>query len=202
MELGISPIVTSGMIMQLLVGLKMISMDQSNKRDREIYEGATKLFGILITLVQAVVYVMMGMYGPASELGVGVCLLIVVQLVIAGLIVLLLDELLQKGYGIGSGISLFIATNVCETIVWKTLSPTTVSVGNGTEFEGALLAFFHLLVTRADKGRALRLPDVVKTLADQGVGVAPGTPAEFDRFIVSEIDRLGGVVKTAGIQLD
>jgi protein transport protein SEC61 subunit alpha len=114
------------------------------------------VFGILITLVQAVVYVMMGMYGPASELGVGVALLIVVQLVFAGLIVLLLDELLQKGYGIGSGISLFIATNVCETIVWKTLSPTTISVGNGTEFEGALLAFFHLLVTRADKGRALR----------------------------------------------
>jgi tripartite-type tricarboxylate transporter receptor subunit TctC len=54
----------------------------------------------------------------------------------------------------------------------------------------------------ADVGRALRLPEVVKTLADQGVGVAPGTPAEFDRFIVSEIDRLGGVVKTAGIQLD
>jgi tripartite-type tricarboxylate transporter receptor subunit TctC len=54
----------------------------------------------------------------------------------------------------------------------------------------------------ADVGRALRLPEVVKTLADQGVGVAPGTPAEFDRFIASEIDRLGGVVKTAGIQLD
>ena len=54
----------------------------------------------------------------------------------------------------------------------------------------------------ADVGRALRLPEVVKTLADQGVGVAPGTPAEFDRVIVSEIDRLGGVVKTAGIQLD
>ena len=54
----------------------------------------------------------------------------------------------------------------------------------------------------ADVGRALRLPDVVKTLADQGVGVAPGTPAEFDRFIASEIDRLGAVVKTAGIQLD
>jgi tripartite-type tricarboxylate transporter receptor subunit TctC len=54
----------------------------------------------------------------------------------------------------------------------------------------------------ADVGRALRLPDVVKTLADQGVGVAPGTPAEFDRFIASEIDRLGAVVKSAGIQLD
>ncbi len=54
----------------------------------------------------------------------------------------------------------------------------------------------------ADVGRALRHPDVVKTLADQGVAVAPGTPAEFDRFISTEIDRLGAVVKSAGIQLD
>lgn len=54
------------------------------------------------------------------------------QLFVAGLIVLLLDELLQKGYGLGSGISLFIATNICETIVWKAFSPTTINTGRGT----------------------------------------------------------------------
>lgn len=54
----------------------------------------------------------------------------------------------------------------------------------------------------ADVGRALRHPEVVKTLADQGVAVAPNTPAEFDRFIATEIDRLGAVVKSASIQLD
>jgi len=70
------------------------------------------------------------------------------QLFVAGLIVLLLDELLQKGYGMGSGISLFIATNVCESIVWKSLSPATVNTGRGTEFEGAIIALFHLLATR------------------------------------------------------
>ena len=48
-----------------------------------------------------------GQYGPPSELGAGVCVLLVVQLVVAGLVVILLDELLQKGYGLGSGISLF-----------------------------------------------------------------------------------------------
>lgn len=53
------------------------------------------------------------------------------QLFVAGLIVLLLDELLQKGYGLGSGISLFIATNICETIIWKSFSPTTVNTGRG-----------------------------------------------------------------------
>ena len=53
------------------------------------------------------------MYGDVSQLGMINSILIVMQLSIAGLIVILLDELLQKGYGIGSGISLFIATNIC-----------------------------------------------------------------------------------------
>merc|ERR1712033_122921 len=96
------------------------------------------------------------MYGDPSDIGAGVCLLIIIQLFVAGLIVLLLDELLQKGYGLGSGISLFIATNICETIVWKAFSPATVNTGRGTEFEGAIIALFHLLATRQDKVRGLR----------------------------------------------
>jgi protein transport protein SEC61 subunit alpha len=53
------------------------------------------------------VYVATGLYGPPSDLGAGICVLLVVQLMIAATIVILLDELLQKGYGLGSGISLF-----------------------------------------------------------------------------------------------
>merc|ERR1711907_910871 len=78
------------------------------------------------------------------------------QLFFAGMVVLILDELLQKGYGLGSGISLFIATNICESIIWKAFSPTTINTGRGTEFEGAVIALFHLLVTRSDKVRALK----------------------------------------------
>jgi hypothetical protein len=54
------------------------------------------------------------------------------------------SELLQKGYGLGSGISLFIATNVCEQIVWKAFSPTTINTGRGPEFEGAILALVRI----------------------------------------------------------
>lgn len=172
MELGISPIVTSSMIMQLLAGAKLIEVNQNSEEDQEIFNGAQKLFGIIMTVGQAVVYVMSGMYGEPSSLGAGICLLIVIQLVVAGIIVLLLDELLQKGYGVASGISLFIATNICETIIWKALSPTTINAGNGTEFEGALIALFHLLATRSDKVRALRqafyrshLPNISNLLA-------------------------------------
>ena len=50
---------------------------------------------MIITVGQAIVYVLSGLYGDPAEIGAGICLLIVVQLVVAGLIVLLLDELLQ-----------------------------------------------------------------------------------------------------------
>lgn len=171
MELGISPIVTSGLIMQLLAGAKIIEVGDTPK-DRALFNGAQKLFGMVITVGQAIVYVLTGLYGDPADIGAGVCLLIIIQLFVAGLIVLLLDELLQKGYGLGSGISLFIATNVCETIVWKAFSPATVNTGRGTEFEGAVIALFHLLATRQDKVRGLReafyrqnLPNLMNLLA-------------------------------------
>jgi protein transport protein SEC61 subunit alpha len=112
------------------------------------------------------------MYGDVREIGIITSGLIVLQLFIAGIICILLDELLQKGYGLGSGISLFIAVNICENIVWKSFSPTTVTAGRGTEFEGAVIALFHGLVTRSDKVRALReafyrpnLPNLTNLLA-------------------------------------
>merc|ERR1712000_411839 len=115
MELGISPIVTSGLVMQLLAGSKLIEVDQSSKEEKALFNGAQKLFGMLITIGQAIAYVFSGIYGDIK-----------VQLFFAGVIVIILDELLQKGYGFGSGISLFIATNICENIIWKALSPTTI----------------------------------------------------------------------------
>jgi len=172
MELGISPIVTSGLVMQLLAGSKIIDVDQSIKDDRALFQGAQKLFGIVITIGEAVAYVLSGMYGDVKDLGAGNAILIILQLFFAGIIVIILDELLQKGYGLGSGISLFIATNICENICWKAFSPTTINTGRGTEFEGAVIALFHLLITRQDKVRALReafyrqnLPNITNLMA-------------------------------------
>lgn len=42
MELGITPIVTSGMIMQLLAGANLIEVDFSLKEDRALFGGAQK----------------------------------------------------------------------------------------------------------------------------------------------------------------
>ncbi len=128
--------------------------------------------GLVVTVVQGSAYIWSGMYGTWEQLGLTNALLILLQLVVAGVLVIVFDELLQKGYGLGSGISLFIATNICETILWKAFSPTTINAGRGTEFEGAVIALFHLLVSRKDKIRALKeaffrqnLPNVTNLLA-------------------------------------
>merc|ERR1712070_1054861 len=159
-------------VMQLLAGSRIIDVDQSLKEDRALFSGSQKLFGMLITMGEAVAYVISGMYGDLGSIGAGNAILIIFQLFCAGLIVLTLDELLQKGYGLGSGISIFIATNICETIIWKAFSPTTINTGRGTEFEGAIIALFHMLVTKNDKFRAIRealyrqnLPNLTNLLA-------------------------------------
>ena len=172
MELGISPIITSGMVMQLLTGSKLIEVNHQVKEDRELFQGAQKMFSLLITVGEAVAYVGSGMYGDLNTLGAGNAILIVIQLFTSGVIVIILDEMLQKGYGLGSGISLFIATNMCESIIWKAFSPTTINTGKGTEFEGAFVAFIHLMMTKPNKLAALNeamfrsnLPNVSNILA-------------------------------------
>jgi len=156
MELGVSPLVTTGMVMQLLAGAKILDVDLDRKEDRVLFMAAQKVVGLLVTIAMATAYVMSGMYGDVSAIGTGNSILIVAQLFFAGLVLLMLDEMLQRGYGLGSGISLFIATHISETIIWKAFSPTTINTGRGTEFEGACLAFFHLIITRSNKLQAIR----------------------------------------------
>ena len=156
MELGISPIITSSMIMQLLAGAKLIDVDMSSTEDRNLFQSTQKLFSIIITIGEALAYLLSGMYGNVNEIGPVNGALIVFQLSLSGIIVILLDELLQKGYGLGSGISLFIATNICEIILWKSFSPITIRTEQGAEFEGAIIALFHFLCTKQNKIYALQ----------------------------------------------
>lgn len=156
MELGISPVITSSMIMQLLAGAKLIDVNMNSKQDRDLFQASQKLFAIIITVGEALAYLLSGMYGNVAEIGLVNSVLIILQLSIAGIIVILLDELLQKGYGLGSGISLFIATNICEIILWKSFSPITIKTENGAEFEGAIIALFHFLLTKPNKLLAIQ----------------------------------------------
>ena len=122
MELGIGPIVTAGLILQLLAGSSIIQCDMSDPEDRGLFTSASKVFSIVLTGIQAAAYILSGMYGTLTG---GTPLIIFVQLLGAGIIVILMDELVQKGWGLGSGISLFIMAGVAQTVVWDMFSPTT-----------------------------------------------------------------------------
>ena len=128
MELGIGPIVTSGLILQLLVGSDIIKLDMSDSADRAIFGSATKLLTFIVIVGESLAYI----YGGAlGSLGQTQALIVFVQLFVASVLVLLLDELIQKGWGIGSGVSLFILAGVCQTVMWYTFSPTFVGSGVG-----------------------------------------------------------------------
>eukprot|EP00766_Chilomastix_caulleryi_P005866 gnl/Chilomastix_caulleri/759.p1 GENE.gnl/Chilomastix_caulleri/759~~gnl/Chilomastix_caulleri/759.p1 ORF type:complete len:309 (+),score=105.63 gnl/Chilomastix_caulleri/759:178-1104(+) len=70
-------------------------------------------------------------------------------------IVVLLDELTSKGWAITSGVSLLTATNVCESIFWKTFSIASIKRDKGKEYEGAFIALLYMLVTRKNKFMAI-----------------------------------------------
>jgi preprotein translocase SecY subunit len=130
MELGIGPIVTAGLILQLLVGSSMIEADMGNPEDRGLFTTASKVFSIVLTGVQASAYIIGGMYGSLAGT---TAIIVFLQLVAAGIIVLLMDELVQKGWGFGSGISLFIMAGVAQHIFWQCFSPA-VAVGESGSY--------------------------------------------------------------------
>ncbi len=122
MQLGIGPIVTAGLILQLLAGSNIIQCDMGNAEDRGLFTSASKVFSIALTGIQAAAYIISGMFGSLAG---STALIIFFQLLAAGLMVMLMDELIQKGWGLGSGISLFIMAGVAQSVVWDMFSPAT-----------------------------------------------------------------------------
>lgn len=140
-ELGIGPIVTGGLILQLLIGSSLIKADLSNTEDRALFTAATKVFSILLTGVQAGAYLIGGVYGP---LDVITSLVIFIQLLVAGIVLMLLDEMMQKGWGIGSGISLFILAGVAQRIMWDSFG-IGPAVADGHNY-GAFIALGEIII--------------------------------------------------------
>lgn len=125
LQLGIGPIVTASIIMQLFVGAKIIKLDLSNKKDKACYQSVLKLLVIIMIFVEAIPQVygylvpsdtFVDMFGSA-----GSKLMIILQLFVGSYLIFLFDEVISK-WGIGSGISLFIAAGVAQAIFTGTLN--------------------------------------------------------------------------------
>jgi preprotein translocase subunit SecY len=117
---GIGPIVLASIILQLLVGGKIINIDLTNPADKARFSGLQKLFAIVLCFFEAAVYAFSGMLQPEA----GMLIPVILQVALGSIILLYLDEVVSK-YGIGSGIGLFIAGGVSETIFWRMFGPQT-----------------------------------------------------------------------------
>ena len=137
-HLGIGPIVTASIIMQLFAGAKIVNLDLKDDEDKSVYQGTQKLLVIIMIVVESVPQVygfltpsalfVQGLNGPAlfgiipGGNGRGIAeFLIVVQLFLGSYVVFLMDEVVSK-WGIGSGISLFIAGGVAQQIFTGTFN--------------------------------------------------------------------------------
>ena len=126
-ELGIGPIVTAGLLMQLLRGSEILKFDFKKPEERGVFQTATKLVTYVVILAEGSVYGI-AVYGP-NITEPHVLYILIGQLIAASLIVMLLDELIQKGWGLGSGISLFIMAGVAQQILWSLFSPLPAGDG-------------------------------------------------------------------------
>ena len=152
MHLGIGPIVTASIIMQLFAGAKIIQLDLQDGDDKQVYQGVQKILVMIMIPVESIPQV----YGfleadpdLIAHIGSGWAnTIIVAQLFVGSYLVFLLDELVSK-WGIGSGISLFIAAGVAQSTFVGTLSPLKVVPGLAYGFQnppsGTLPMIFYML---------------------------------------------------------
>ncbi len=132
MHLGIGPIVTGSIIMQLFTGAKIIKLDLSDDDDQAIYQGTQKFLVIIMIFVEAIPQVY-GYLVPSDTFvsnlngiwvghGDGLAkTIIVVELFVGSYLVFLMDEVVSK-WGLGSGISLFIAAGVAQASFTGTIN--------------------------------------------------------------------------------
>ncbi len=120
MTLGIGPIVTAGILLQLLVGSKIIDWDTTKPEEREKFQMWNKFLAVMLCFITAAAFVLAGALPVAG--GLEIKIFVILQLAAGAIIVILLDELVSK-WGFGSGISLFIAAGVGSLILIRVLSP-------------------------------------------------------------------------------
>jgi preprotein translocase subunit SecY len=106
-SLGIGPIVMASIILQLLVGSKILNIDTKTEEGKKYFQGLQKLIVFFFIIFEASVYVLMnGLQALPGLTG-----LVIFQLCLGGLAIVFMDEVVQK-YGFGQGVSLFIVAGV------------------------------------------------------------------------------------------
>lgn len=171
-SLGIGPIVTASIVLQLLVGSGILKIDNTTHEGRQYMHGLQKILAIFFIIFEACVFVFLGGLAPDPLLkGTSTYFamewILILQLFIGGIIILFMDEVVQK-WGFGSGISLFIAAGVAQEIFVRAFSPLNAlgqfAFGSGQAPVGAFLVFVLSLIEGVPGQAVIALASIIATI--------------------------------------
>jgi preprotein translocase subunit SecY len=166
-SLGIGPLVTASIVLQLLSGTGILNIDMNSIEGRKKFQGLQKILAIFFIIFEAAIYVLMGGLAPAQALQgtplfAQLQFILIFQLILGGIVIMFMDEVISK-WGFGSGISLFIAAGVSQQIFIRALnflpSPTNPEIA-----AGAIPALFQSLSIGDVTTAGLQLAAVLSTI--------------------------------------
>src|SRR3989344_2857338 len=156
-SLGIGPIVMASIILQLLVGSKILDIDVKSEEGKKFFQGLQKLLVFFFIIFEAMVYVLM----KGLEAMPGYTFIVIFQLVLGGLVILFMDEVCHK-WGFGSGVSLFIAAGVG----WRLIVAAFGFLGPQGTFQssGKVISFVVSLMNGDSQGALLAMAAILTTV--------------------------------------
>jgi len=198
-SLGIGPIVTSSIVLQLLNGSGILKFDLQTPDGKRSFQGTQKFLSLFFIIFESAIYVFMGGLAPAEQyLGTSfyfqLQLLLIFQLFLGGLLILFLDEVVSK-WGFGSGVSLFIAAGVSKSVFIRAFNwlPGPGGVEGATYSSGAVPAFFQSLVAGDVTTAMIMLSAVIFTVLVFAIAV-------YAQSMKVEIPLSFGMVRGHGIR--
>ncbi len=173
-SLGIGPLVTSSIVLQLLVGSGLVNLNTATPEGKTEFQSMTRVFSIVFILLEAAIYVFFGGLAPPADL-VGTALyfrlelLLVFQLIIGGILIMFMASVIDK-WGFSQGISLFIAANVAQSLFVQLFSfeasPQLPDVAIG-----AIPSLFQSLAAGNPTAAMLRAAAILATILVFGLAV-------------------------------
>ena len=167
LSLGIGPIVTSSIVLQLLTGTGILNLDLTTPEGKKRFQGLQKILAIFFVIFEAAIYVLMGGLAPdpalmGTPLYSQMQLILIFQLFLGGILIMFMDEVISK-WGFGSGVSLFIAGGVAQQIFIRAFnflpSPNQPEIA-----AGAIPSLFQFLSLGDVTNASLQIAALVSTV--------------------------------------
>lgn len=115
LTVGIGPIVLASIFLQLFKGAGLVNFDFSKTEERRKFHEVQKVLAIILAFVESAIFVYSGKTILIDQ-SIFIFAIVIIQIAFSAIILFYLDEVISR-YGIGSGVSLFIAAGVSFTII-------------------------------------------------------------------------------------